>query len=110
MNREHLVAMDELLDRCPRLGRIASAVLVDDFDLASVYSALIIDRAIDRDGAVVDRIAVNADRAGERSEHAELDRIFRDTGFGLRTCDQQRGQRGTEQCVFDSGLHGSPPG
>jgi len=81
VDHEHLVAVDQLLDRRARLGGIAGAVLVNDLDLAAVDAALVVDVLVERDRAVVDRVAVDTGGAGQRAEHADLDRRVRHAVF-----------------------------
>jgi hypothetical protein len=88
VDHEHLVAVDQLLHRGARLGRVAGVVLVDDLDLAPVDAAGVVDLLVEGDRAVVDRVAEDAGRTGQRSVHPDLDR-----GVGDADLRRQDGSR-----------------
>ena len=112
MDHENFIAVDELFYGGAGLGRIAAVILVNNLDLTSVDAALRIDLVVDRDRAVIDRIAVHAGRSGQRAEHADLDGGGGHAGLGERRacCAGKNSHRdGRFANVMHDGRHASLP-
>jgi hypothetical protein len=75
--RHDFVALDQLLGGVHGIGRLAAAVLDDRLDLFAEHAAFgvaFLDREL-RAGDI--GAAVIGDRAGQRLDHADLDRLLR---------------------------------
>ena len=92
---EHLVLVDELLGCGDPLGRRAGGVLLDDFELASIDPALVVD--VLEVGHEPDlRLAIARCIAGERSHDADLDGGVRQAGglIGAGRTDHRKHAQG----------------